>query len=329
MTRVRRVTFRSYAGPSIKGSEPWEIEGPVDHWARVLWLTSKVESGGKFGAITMYDGTAMTAGLHQAIAVYPKELRHEDFAAKDDQGSLWKLLRMIEMVPNFPELEELWAAFAEENWYVATDGKLRYLEDATVKVKSRNRRVTAGDMVYGFEIREAFTPNQGKTPARGAKWEQSKRWAHLFHAVFSNPKSFKAQTKFGQEHFHRYCRNKRIKASDERKSISEWLYEGRHLNPSVSTEELDLALAVLWSHSVNGPAIAWKLLRQTLSRHDPIEDPSSFSRDILRRLGRSNYGRWNHTVKNGRWARTRLAAMRSGMWSAELFKAGGIMPRSL
>lgn len=328
MTAVRRVKFRSYAGPSIKGTDPWEIEEPADHWSRVLWLTSKVESGGKFGAITMYDGTAMTAGLHQAIAVYPRELRHEDFAAVDDQGSLWKLLRMLEMVSYFPALELLWKAFADENWYVATDGHLRYLANASVRVKSRIRRVKAGDEVYGFDIRETFTPNEGAVPARGRQWEQSKGWAKRFHAVFSDPKSFRAQARFGQEHFHRYCRNKKIKVGAERKTIGEWLYNGRFDNPDVADDSFDLALAVLWSHSVNGPSIAWKILRQSLTR-DPEANPTGFARDILRRLGRSTYGRWSHTVKSGRWARTRRAAMRSGYWPSELFKTSGVMPKNL
>lgn len=328
MASVRRVKFRSYAGPRIRGTDLYEIEDPADHWARVLWLTSKVESGGKFGAITMYDGTACTAGLHQAIAVYPKELRHEDFAAADDQGSLWKLLRMLEMVPDFPALELLWEAFADVNWCVALDGHARYLENASVRVQNRNRGVKAGDLVYGFDIRETLTPNGGTVPARGRQWEQSKAWARRFHSVFSDPKSFKAQVKFGQEHFHRYCRRKRLRVGQDTRRAGEWLYEGRHASPQVPNKNLDLALAVFWSHSVNGPSKAWGILRKTLASHS-VDSPDDFSRDLLRRLGRSTYGRWSHTEKSGRWARTRLAAMRSGYWPSELFKTGGVMPKTL
>jgi hypothetical protein len=275
----------------------------------------------------MYDGTACTAGLHQAIAVYPRELRHEDFAAADDQGSLWKLLRMLEMVPYFPALEALWDHFASVNWYVASDGYARYLEDSVVRVKNRNLSVKAGDLVYGADIRETFTPNGGAVPARGRKWEESKAWALIFHRVFADPKGFRAQVKFGQEHFHRYCERKRLKVGDQTLLAGEWLYEGRSDAPSVTNEALDLALSVFWSHSVNGPTKAWGILKRALAKNSV--DDSAFAPDLLRRLGNSTYGRWSHTEKSGRWARTRRAAMRSGYWSPELFKVGGLMPKTL
>ena len=328
MTKVTRVSYNSYSGPSIKGTVDWEPNTASSHWSRVLWLTSQVESGGKFGAITMYDGTAMTAGLHQAIAVYPKELAHEDFSAADDQGSLWKLLRMLELVHGIPALNELWSALAEKNWYVSTKGDLRYLSDDTVKVRSRNKKVSAGDLVYGFSIREEFTPNQGKVPRSGPDWDRSVSWAILFHNLFSDPKGFHAQTSFGMEHFHRYCTRKTITVGDK-KTLSQWLYGGKHDNPVVESPELDLALSVLWSHSVNAPAIAWRFLSAALKISDPLEKPEVFSKRLLAMLGRSSYGRWNHSVRNGRWARTRLIASRSGLWPSELFTSSGIMPRSL
>lgn len=329
MTSVKRVRFRSYAGPSIKGTHPFTLEEPSSHWDRVLWLTSKVESGGKFGAITMYDGTAMTAGLHQAIAVYPKELRHEDFAASDDQGSLWKILRMLEMIPSFPELEELWDAFRDVGWYVSMDGHCRYLEDGIVKIKNRNKRVKAGDLVYGYEIREQFTPNQGKVPVRGGKWEQSKNWALAFHRVFSSPDSFKAQVKFGQEHFFRYCQRKKLKVGGVTKTAGEWLYPSGWENPQMNVPALDLALATFWSHSVNAPSKAWNLMKTSLRVRPLEESPEAFAKDILSRLGRAKYARWHFDQKNGRWVRTRLFARRSGCWPSEFFAPRGIMPARL
>ncbi|RLC13128.1 MAG: hypothetical protein DRI24_16325 [Deltaproteobacteria bacterium] len=277
----------------------------------------------------MYDGTACTAGLHQAIAVYPKELRHEDFSARDDQGSLWRLLRMIAAVPDFPEMDALLGSFSYKNWYLSPSGALRYSSDATVLIKGKDKRVKRGDKVYGFDIRQTFTPDEGSVPRSGPKWKESRRWALLFHAVFSNPKSYKAQTLYGQEHFHRYCKRKKLRVSGVVKTVGEWLYGGNSDDPSVSTEGLDLALSTFWSHSVNAPAKAWSTLKRSLARHDINSAPDAFAKDLLRRLGRSTYGRWNFSDRNGRWARTRLSAMRSGYWSADLFKPGGVMPRNL
>jgi len=324
VTSVRRRSYGSYAGPSIIGSEEFDGSGAQEHWDRVLWLTSMVESGGRFGSITMYDGTAVTAGLHQAVAVYPRALRYEDWNATDDQGSFWQLLRRLEMIPDFPTLQDLWTALAAKNWYLATDSTLRYLADATVKVKNRSKKVKAGDIVYGAEIREEFTPNAGKVPARGKAWEQSKAWALLFHAVFADPKSFKAQVSFGREHFEKVCRHRTLTVSGERKTVEDWVYGGQLEGFRAATDQLDLALAVWWSHSVNAPAEAYKIMKRALRSTTPDADPDKFSRLLLRYLAASKHGRWHFTEKSGRWQRTRSTAKK--VWDSHLFNPGGAMP---
>lgn len=322
---VTRVSYKSYSGPRIRGTEDYVLGSPSSHWDRVLWLVSKVESGGRFGAITMYDGTAVTAGLHQAIAVYPKELAHEDYRAKDDQGTLWSLLRSIELIPDFPAVEALWDKLKDAGFYVGRDGVLRYLEEGEVKIGSRKLRYSPGDIVYGTHIRETFTPDGG-SPKRGAHWEQSKSWALAFHAVFSDPKSFKAQSEFGMEHFEQVATTRHI-GSD---LIVDALYDGSLHLPAGSerfSPMYDLALAVFWSHSVNAPAIAYRLLKRAYKLNPPQDDPDKFARRLLRLLGTSKFGRWNFSVKNGRWARTRRSARK--VWEKSLFSPSGVMPASL
>ncbi len=327
MPIVRRVKFNSYAGPRITGTENFTLPDNAGHWERVLWLTSTVESGGKFGAITMYDGTAVTAGLHQAIAVYPKELADEDFNAADDQGSFWKLLRLIELVPDFPELQDLFSKLKDRGWYLGRDGALRYLADGCVQVKGKTKKVSAGDLVFGYEIREEFTPRQGNVPSSGPAWESSKDWALAFHRIFANPKSFRAQVEFGAQHFEHVARHKNISARGRSLPIEEWLYNGHLGGFQAPTPAYDLALAVFWSHSVNGPSVAYKILAQALRSAHPREKPDQFASTLLRLLGTKKYGRWHFSEKSGRWHRTRLNAKR--VWPEDLFAPNGVMPATL
>lgn len=327
MITVDRVTFNSYSGPRIKGVSSFSLAPNPGHWEKVLWLTSKVESGGRFGAITMYDGTAVTAGLHQAIAVYPKELADEDFNAADDQGSLFQLLRMLQLVPDFPEVQELMDLFKTSGWVLNRDGSLRYLNAGQTNVHGQLKTVKAGDLVYGFEIRENFTPHQGAVPAAGPAWETSKKWALAFQKIFAHPKSFHTQVEFGAQHFESVARNKKITAKGNTQSIESWLYDGHIADFKPTTPALDLALAVFWSHSVNGPAIAYQLLDQALEAVLPGEDPDKFARILLRLLGRKQYGRWHFSEPDGRWQRTRDDAKE--IWPANLFAPDGVMPTTL
>jgi len=319
MTNIRRRVFGSYSGPQVLGTEPFLLDIPSSsHWDRVLYLTSLVESGAKFGSITMYDGTAVTAGLHQAIAVYPKELASEDFYAEDDQGSFWELLRKLELVPELKEYSVVSSMLKNQNWYLAQDSLLRYLTDSEVALKGKRIKVKAGDVVFGSSIRDEFTPKGGKVPSRGPMWDKSSSWALAFHRLFSNPRTFPAQVQFGASHFHRLSSTRRVGGS----TVSSILYGDVSLSPSY-----DLALAVFWSHSVNAPSISFRILRECLDSLGEVGDQEKFAHTLLRKLALSNYGRWHWTTKNGRWQRTRKFAMK--MWDHSLFSRTGIMPSSL
>ena len=90
---MKRIKFGKYAGVKIKGKIPLEAPNSLSHLSWVSWLTAMVESDGKFGSVMNYDGTGMTAGIHQAIAVYPKA--PGDGNKKNEQGPMWKLMNRI------------------------------------------------------------------------------------------------------------------------------------------------------------------------------------------------------------------------------------------
>jgi len=332
MTNVKWKSYKSYSGPVIVGDRVVEAptgEQALKHVERAYWLTTAVETGGKVGSIMAADGTAMTAGLDQHIAVYPRELaKKEDGNAKNDQGSLWQLMRRLETVSGDDSYQEavdcLWGMLKAMGWYISQDGYLRYLEADTVQLKGKKAPVKAGDLVFGYSIREAFTPGGGKVPQKGAAWEQAKNWAIAFHDVTVNESGVRAQVAFGCEHLVERTR---------RNPLYEQAYEQEMsaivLGKEGWTEEMDLAMAMCQAHSVNAPAIAKKLLAQALRRYNPNK-PGDFARHLIRLLGTSSYGRWDDDIQYGRYQRTRSAARKSGLWSRSLFDGStAIMPKDL
>lgn len=350
--KVTHRKFRSYSGPVIKGVgdpiPPPDEPRLLHHIDRAFWLTMMVESGGKPGAVMMADGTGCTIGLDQHIAVFPKELADEDFNAGDDQGTLWKLLRRLEAVRSSQSyhdtLEQLWGMFAEQGWYVAQDGTLRYTRAREVGMGLAIKQVEAGDLVFGRHIRNTLTPREGKVPPSGQHWEQAKAWAKAFHALTSHPGGIAAQVEYGVEHLVKRSKRRRIKVPNTigkgaRKNPFRWrgleeLGYGGHEITSLQVgddfpEEVDLAMCVYQSHSVNAPAIANKLLARAVAKH-PGRNHDKFARVLISLLGNSSFGRWDDDIEHGRYQRTRSAARASGLWSRSLFDgANAIMPRDL
>lgn len=315
MTLVSYSSYGPYSGARVRGTHPFILKSNASHMDRALWLTSKVESGGNFGAVISYDGTGMTAGLHQAIAVYPKELADEDLNAADDQGPLFSLL---ESLPT-STTTSLRSLFASEGWELVS-GSLRYSKDTSWKIGSALVQPRRGSLVYGDHIRDVFTPVDGKVPRTGPLWDKTKRWALSFHEVFSNHATFEAQVDFGQRHFQSVALRKKLTVAGVTRSLHDHLYSG-----PLSVES-DLAVSVFWSHSVNGPAASYRLLIAALE-FAPVSS-RDFASKLLSGLACSTYGRWNFSVPSGRWVRTRLAAKSSGLWPKEFFEPSGIMPEN-
>lgn len=341
---VKYGKFRSYSGPIIRGTDPMPSPSGsrADHHVdRAFWLTAMVESGGKIGAVMAADGTGMTIGLDQHIAVYPRELAHEDYNAKDDQGSLWKLLYRLETVRSSQSyhkaVDVLWDMLLKEGWFVAQDGVLRYLHDQEVTVGPKTLEVDAGDVVFGAQIRDVFTPPGGKVPQKSDNWQRSKRWALAFHAITSHFGAEAAQISYGQEHLVKRTKRRRLKIDMGAGKKPRWgkLEKMGYDNREVSSlklgdtwsEDMDLALCVYQSHSVNAPSIANKCVVRARKK---ASTDAAFAKWLLRFLGNNSYGRWDSGIKHGRYQRTRSAARASGLWPKSLFDGPrAIMPRDL
>ena len=328
---VKWVQFRSYAGPHIRlGTAIDHV--PVDHVSRAYWLTTKVETGAYFGRVMAYDGTCMTAGPDQHIAVYPRELANEDGRAENDLGSLWGLFADIRALRgSTPSLDaaidDLVAEMVSDGFSLGQDGRPRYVAARKVSIKGRKISVAAGDLVHGNVLRDTYTPMGGRVPARGPAWEKAKRWAILWHRLTANPSGFETQFGFGVRHLVERTKRRRLPGLGP---VEEAVYGSAGIEKANLPRALDLALCVYHAHSVNGPAPANRALADALKRRPIGRDPEATARELIARLGNNTYGRWDDDIKNGRYARTRTHALKSGLWPRELFEGGdAIMPRDL
>lgn len=312
-----------YAGFRIKGSVPMSKENRDTHIKRASWLTAMVESNGVFGSVMNFDGTGMTAGIHQAIAVYPRELINPDGKAKNDQGPLWKLLnRLSDIVPG----HKIWRKIERAGWYIAQDNTLRFID--------------TGKYVDGFAIREEFNGSKdGVVPLRGKDRNSSEHWIIICHDLMSNEKTFLAQEKFGEEHFVKRAKRVKLRFSKNFKeyTIDRLIYRNfNHItHADFSLSEMDLAMCMFWNYTVNAPSQALKIMCKVsdyvFGYGHAISFPEDlFSEKLIRSLGTSSWGRWDDDIKNGRYQRTRKYAMMSGFWPKKLFVGkNAIMPVDL
>lgn len=302
MPEVTWKKFRSWSGAKIAGVKKFTLndEQKKRHMWRGLWLTAQVEGGGKFGAVQSYDGAGISAGLEHKIAVYPRSMK---------QGSIWKLLREFELHAPCEALNKLWDALKDEKMFIAQDGTLRHYD--------------TGRLITGAEIRNLVAPPGGKVPRRGANWEKAKKWCLLFHDLFVDEVTHKVQIDSAIESL--------VKGNGKRESAAYKVSVGLE-HPTVIeydkdiSAEHDLAWCVYHSFSVNAPSMG----RRRLAASRPDGTPE-WPKRLIRTLGTTNYGRWHDTRDGGnRYDRTRVFAMRSGMWPDRLFTGpDAIMPKNL
>lgn len=331
---VKWVQFRSYSGPSI--SDGVSIPTPHNgHVGRAYWLTTKVETGGYFGRVMAYDGTCMTAGPDQHIAVFPRELVEEDWRAEDDQGSLWALLAHLRLLrgsrDGFDEvLDDLTDELASDGFTFDRVGFLAYAKDRSVSVGKKVVQVKAGDRAHGNVIRETYTPNMGQVPKSGAGWEKAKRWALLWHQITVHPLGWKTQLDFGMGHLIERVQRRRI---GDLGTVNALVYGKEGISSPRTNSmpaDLDLAMCVYHANSVNGPTPASAALGEAARAHLPSAEPSKFARVLIQKLGNNPFGRWDDDIRTGRYQRTRAHAMASGLWPARLFDGPeAIMPADL
>jgi hypothetical protein len=322
-------SYGKYSGPTILGKVSIPSPTTGNTLDRQHWLTMRVETGATYGSVVMFDGTAVTAGADQFILVYPKELANEDLKAADDQGPLGKLvarLCAIQDVGMQPPINALLSAFAAAGWTLSPVGELRYSKAQSVALVGRKIQVNAGELVHGAVLRDTVTPVGGAVPKAGVAWQQSAKWCQLFHELFVHPAGYSTQSQYGREHLVKAYRAPRLKIAP--KSVEMAVF-GRDVSAVKIGEcgpELDLAMGVWYSNSVNAPAIALSCLERALVGGKGAD----FPRRLIRELGISTYGRWNAMEPNGRYQRTRRLALASNLWPRALFEGrSAIMPADL
>jgi hypothetical protein len=293
------------------GTVPISTDNRKTHLRKASWLTAMVESGGKFACVINFDQTGITAGLHQATAVLPAQIRKPDGITKNDQGPLWRLLDDIRVVA--PD-DDLWDLIDSKRWLIV-NGKLRHLD---------------GGFVSGPDILDELAGSpDGRVPPSGAGYARSKRWVEAVHLLMANPRTFAAQEGFGMAHFKHRANHAKLRFAGAKHlsyTVSDAFYrdypvdiETFELNP-----ELDLALCVYWSHSVNAPSMALSVLCRALIKWEPTVSTEAWARHFIRRIALTKYGRWHESERNGRYDRTRRYALESGFWPRAMVKA--IMP---
>jgi hypothetical protein len=323
MTQIKWRQFKDYSGPVAVGTIPVLPPNGLGCAERAYWLTTKVETGGTYGSVVMFDGSAVTAGPDQHILVYPKELANEDFNAADDQGPLGALLARVMSVSALGV--DMRRRFLQAGWTLSPTGRFLYAQDRSVQVGGRTIQVKAGGVVHGAVLRDTFTPIGGRVPSSGPQWETASSWAMLLSNLFSDPTTFSTQRLYGQEQLEKSYKSRKFTVEGQIVTPESILRSDIH-TASVGPvpEALDLAMAMWYSNSVNAPAIAMKCLEKAWRAvaGSPVKLPA----EIIRTLGMSTFGRWNSSISGGRYQRTRIIAQSSRLWSPDFFKVGNIMP---
>jgi len=295
--KADRIQYKTWSGIRIRGTNPVPVPTSDLHIDRAAYLATSLESP-KMGAVQSYDRAAMSGGPFHFTAIQPNPMV---------QGSLFQLLRHLEVAAPCEALDDLWDALSvHEGWFVARDGKLRDM--------------TSGDLIPAATIRNVFTPPGGKVPTAGPQREQAEMWARLFHTLLSDPATYHAQQEFAIEYLMR----------GQRKAEKDFYGTRDLLTMRASSEgmDMDLALSVYHAHSVNAPGPAVKCLNATKATFGANRFSHAAAAYLIWRLGRYKYGRWQDTTDGrNRYDHTRAAARKSGMWPAVLFTT--IMPDNL
>lgn len=304
------LKYKTWAGIRILGTNPMPVPTSDLHIDRAAYLACCLESP-KMGAVQSYDRAGISGGPFHFTAIQPKAMV---------QGSLFKLLRHLEVAAPCEALDELWAAFLMEDCYVARDAKLRH--------------ITTGRVIAASRIRDMLAPPGGKVPKqRGPQRKKAERWARLFHNLLSDPATYHAQKEFAVEYLLRGQRKFEadfyspydlvsLRAATGADPADEYAY--------IPTQT-DLALCVYHAHSVNAPGPAKKCLQATLKlfRNECLSPIAGAY--LIWRLGRYKYGRWQDTNDGrNRYDHTRVKAMKSGLWPKRFFTGSeAIMPKNL
>lgn len=291
MPHTRHVVFRNWAGIAFAGEIKWEASSvdKKNHLNKATWLTAVVETGAKFGSINSYDGAGLSAGLEQTIALFPKTM---------EQGELWSVLaKFDEVLPDTnPNWVALKASLDHAGWYLDSRGVLR------------NKGV--GSLVGGTEIRHELSPPNGVVPDHGPDFLKAVLWAETFHNLLSDPATFQTQIRLTKNSL--LLGNKVVESQVYRRYAQVEDASAAIVGVNI-IPELDLAMCIYHSFSVNAPSKARSVLQTVLDRN---LGPIDFSKAIVVALGNNTYANWKN-----RYTRTRAEAHKSGLFDESLFSS--------
>ncbi len=181
-------------------------------------------------------------------------------------------------------------------------------------------------------MRNNITGLNGIVPKSGSQRKKATAWMEAFHEVISHRSTFRAQVEYAKEHVVKSADRWKMKVPPVM-SVQEIFYAYSHVSSAKIEEnislEMDLAAAFFWSNSVNAPSKAKRILQEVV-RSVGLTNVTGFPKYLISHLGNTDFGRWDDDIPQGRYQRTRKAAMKLDLWPSKLFEGpDAIMPEDL
>jgi len=301
--------FQTHSGVLVRGDNPVQLadSDKNSHMHRAFYMTAQLEAP-TWGTVQGYDGCGLSGGPFHWIATSPA----------GDPGLLFDLVRAIEVSvsdnnPNFAALND---AFKQAGCFLGKDGHL----------KSTN-----GANLNGKQIQNLLAPVNGVVPETGPNRDIADKWAILFHNLFADHVTYKAQTEYalsylvsGYMELERTAYEAMFQSSVETiETIT--IPDITTLTDPIGFLSVDLAMCFYHSASVNAPGVAARCLREAMAE---TKDPKLLPKALIHKIGTQPYGAWrDRSDGNDRYDTFRLAAKKIGLWPEVLFNT--IMPENL
>jgi hypothetical protein len=236
-------------------------------------------------------------------------------------------MRRVELLSgDIPPRTKIWEMLKEEGMYLAQDCVVRDICNGIPVSGGMLTRVLSGPV--------GIVPNHGEKTI-SVRRERAEDIILAFHELFSSPVTFRLQVEYGKEHFVKSAHRTKVRVGGRNIFIHDVVYGENDISRvrvfKRMRSDIDLAMCMYWSNSVNAPGAAKRRLGGVLRGLGTVPVWSEqFARELILSLGNTTFGRWDDDIKHGRYQRTRRVAMRSGLWPEELFEGPrAIMPEDL
>ena len=301
MNKVKHKRYKNFAGPVLYGHTRMAQPADDTFLEKLVYVTAMVESGGFYGSVFMADGTGITGGLCQHVAILPRQMEY---------GGFWKLMAFIDAF--FPVIYyDLGDLLIEEGWTFQPDGRLR---DYTTDIE-----------VPPFVFRQAVTPRHGVVPPPEgypdpddtdeeiSMWRQAKLWCLAVHQILAQPATHRAQLIYECRHFQKMIERTHFKGILEGKRVGDVAFPNSATRSPFDDPRVELAMLVFLSFAVNAPKWAYTAFESALELQGyqgqvPLmksKQSRLFARELIKQLERVGGSKWDDDRKYGRYQRTR------------------------